>query len=94
MHTVESIREAARTGAIPDAFGQPARGASVQAGRAYVTCLYVRSASADRQYDVYTWIVNTRMSDEATVRNLLADAWRHPDFIEPGNGAPIVGLTG
>jgi hypothetical protein len=94
MPTIASIREAARAGTIPDAFGKPARGASLQAGPAYVTCLYVRSASSDRRFDEYIWTVNTRMCDEATVHRLLADAWRRTDFIEPGNGAPIVGLTG
>jgi hypothetical protein len=91
MHTVESIREAARTGTVRGYYGQPVRGAVVVVGRVHVTCNYVRSASADRQYDEYTWAVNGIRRDEAFVRNMLAEAWRRTDYVEPGNGAPIVG---
>jgi hypothetical protein len=91
QHTIESIRESARTGTVNGYYGQPVRSAVVVVGPVRVTCNYVKSASADRQYDEYTWVVNDMLRDEAFVHRLLADAWRRTDYVEPGNGAPIVG---
>jgi hypothetical protein len=87
MHTIESIKQLARTTRVDDAHGNkeavPGAIINLMGGRAQVFCHYI-SGSGNGDSDEHHWYVNGVERDRAFVQRLL-DAEEHPAMLGHGH---------